>query len=405
MESIKVYNNNITSFLVATGWEDTETTTTNKDTFMEEVESYTIFKIADFINIYWFSVLIPIGLVGNTLSFIVMIKPNNRKMSTCIYMAAISINDNIMMYVSCHDYLVSALQIHKWKPFECKFVAFAALFALQNCTFQVLAMTVDKYIAIKWPHRAATYSTPRRARIIAGGLYVSVSIYNIPHFFLSSVIGGQCLNFGIKSVITSVYSWFSFVLNAVIPFTMLIHMNFVILKAVRKSRKMFKPDEGTTRRGRDQGMDTRRKTMKNAENQLTIMLLLVTTLFLILLCPTYFRFIYLVFASRDTPLDYAKSMFIYQITAKLYISNSGINFFLYCISGQKFRNDLKDLLSCCGNRHPHGTGRNDGPRSARSATTEISTVHTKSSTSPEQQEVASTIQLILPMVFGYGQKL
>ena len=373
-------------FLVTSGWEDTETTT--KDTFMEEVESYTIFKIADFINIYWFPVLIPIGLVGNTLSFIVMIKPNNRKMSTCIYMAAISINDNIMMYVSFHDYLVSALQIHKWKPFECKFVAFAALFALQNCTFQVLAMTVDKYIAIKWPHRAATYSTPRRTRIIAGGLYVSVSIYNIPHFFLSSVIGGQCLNFGIRSVITTVYSWFSFALNAIIPFTMLIHMNFVNVKAVRKSGKIFRPDEETTRRGRDQGMDTRRKTIKNAENQLTMMLLLVTTLFLILLCPTYFRFIYLVFATRDTPLDYAKSMFIYQITAKLYISNSGINFFLYCISGQKFCNDLKDLLSCCGVSHRHGTGSKDGPRSV---TTEISTMHTKSSTSPEQQEVASTI--------------
>ena len=91
---------------------------------------------------------------------------------------------------------------------------------------------------------------------------------------------------------------------------MLIHMNFVIVKAVRKSRKIFRLDEETTRRGRDQGMDTRRKTMKNAENQLTIMLLLVTTLFLILLCPTYLRFIYLVFATRDTPLEYAKSMFI-----------------------------------------------------------------------------------------------
>ena len=110
-------NNNITSVLnLATiGWEDSVAPT--KDTFMEEVESFFIFKIADFFNRYWFPVLIPIGLVGNTLSFLVMIKPNNRKMSTCIYMAAISVNDNIMMYVSCHDYLVSALQIHKWKTF------------------------------------------------------------------------------------------------------------------------------------------------------------------------------------------------------------------------------------------------------------------------------------------------
>ena len=122
--------------IVTTGWELSEATT--KDTFMEEVESYTIFKVANFISIYWFPVLIPIGLVGNTLSFIVMIKSNNRKMSTCIYMAAISINDNIMMCICSHDYLVSVVQTHKWNSIECKISVFVTLFAPQNETFQVL---------------------------------------------------------------------------------------------------------------------------------------------------------------------------------------------------------------------------------------------------------------------------
>ena len=179
-------------------------------------------------------------------------------------------------------------------------------------------------------------------------VYVSIIF---PHFFLSSVNFGRCLNFGIRSMITSVYSWFSFVLNAVIPFTMLIHMNYVIIKVVRESRKLFDGNDANTRRGIDQAMETRQKTMKSAENQLTIMLLLVTTLFLILLCPTYFRFIYLLFAKRETPLDYAKSLLISQITAQLYITNSGINFFLYCLSGKKFRDDLKETISCCGIFH------------------------------------------------------
>ena len=52
------------------------------------------YVVASFIDMYWFPVLIPVGLVGNTLSFLVMIKPNNRKMLTCIYMATISVNDN-----------------------------------------------------------------------------------------------------------------------------------------------------------------------------------------------------------------------------------------------------------------------------------------------------------------------
>ena len=44
-------------------------------------------------------------------------------------------------------------------------------------------MTIDKYIAIKWPHRAATYSTPRRAKLIVAVVSVWVIIYNVPHLF------------------------------------------------------------------------------------------------------------------------------------------------------------------------------------------------------------------------------
>ena len=86
--------------------------------------------------------------------------------------------------------------------------------------------------------------------------------------------------------------------------------------------------------------------MKSAENQLTIMLLLVTTLFLILLSPTYIRFIYLTFSEMDTPFKYANTMLFFQISFKLYSTNSGINFLLYCVSGKKFRTDLKEIICC-----------------------------------------------------------
>ena len=32
---------------------------------------------------------------------------------------------------------------------------------------------------------------------------------------------------------------------------------------------------------------------------------------------------------------------------KMYITNNAVNFFLYVISGQKFRNDFRKLLECC----------------------------------------------------------
>ena len=198
-------------------------------------------------------------------------------------------------------------------------------------------MKIDKYIAIQWPHKSAWYSSPIRAKVIILTVVISVTIYNLPHFFITAVVTGNCYGYSAKGILTKVYSWFTIVINAFIPVTLLIHMNYVIVKTVRNSRKMFRNNIKTT------GIDARQKAIKSAENQLTTMLLLVTTLFLILLFPTYVRFIYAAVVSSDTPSKYASSIFIFEISYKLYVTNSGINFFLYCVTGQKFRNYLKEI--------------------------------------------------------------
>ena len=133
---------------------------------------------------------------------------------------------------------------------------------------------------------------------------------------------------------------------------MLICMNFVIVLTIRHSRKMFRSTITAIPGERmNHGMETRQRKMKSAENQLTIMLVLVTMLFLILLFPTYIRFIYLIFMKRDTPSKYARSLLFFQITHNLYTTNNGINFLLYCIGGKKFRNDLREMLFCILKTH------------------------------------------------------
>ena len=67
-----------------------DNSTAETNAFLQEAETNMTYKVAKYINQYWFPILIPLGLVGNTLSFLVMIRPNNKGISTCIYMAAIS---------------------------------------------------------------------------------------------------------------------------------------------------------------------------------------------------------------------------------------------------------------------------------------------------------------------------
>ena len=200
-------------------------------TFMEQVETYMTYKVASYINRYWFAVLVPIGIVGNILSFLVMIKPNNRNVSTCIYMAAISINDNLMIGLALHDWLVSAVNIHNWHVQECKLSAHLHNYGLQCATYQILAMTVDKYTAIKWPHKAVLFSTTGRTRLIILGTVIFAIIYNIPHIFVANLLGYECLSYLVGGTITKIYSWMTFIVNGIFPFSML--MNYVIVQTVR----------------------------------------------------------------------------------------------------------------------------------------------------------------------------
>ena len=275
----------------------TNMTTEEPDTFLEEVNTFTVFRVANAISNYWLPILIPIGYLGNTLSFLVMIKPHNRKMSTCIYMASISLNDNAMMSLALYNYVVKYTLNILWHPLECILVAYFALFVLQNATYQVVAMTIDKFIAINWPHKAATYSSSERAKKTVLGVVIGLVIFNAPHLLMSQEKGGgaQCLGYARGGTLTTIYSWLNFVLNAVIPFFLLIFMNYVIVKKVRQSRRMFgekddlENNQGVAAPSNDANQ-RRQKTLKSTENQLTIMLLLVTTLFLILMVPTYIRF-------------------------------------------------------------------------------------------------------------------
>ena len=75
------------------------------------------------------------------------------------------------------------------------------------------------------------------------------------------------------------------------------------------------------------------------------MLLLVTFSYLLLNTPTYLL-VFLNFTNikKQTPYSLALFHLFYSVAQKALYTNYGINFFLYVMSGQKFRTDLAMVL-------------------------------------------------------------
>ena len=232
-------------------------------------------------------------------------------------------------------------------------------------------MTFDRFLAIRFPFKATTWCTPRRARLtVIVGFNFSL-VYSSPFLYTSGLANPRvCVAIKSHDLFPQVYSWVNTGLNSVVPFLSLLIMNAFIITTIRQRRKYFQE----SMKGKGVG-DTKEMSMKkerekkdteNAaekaekqqrfkENQLTVMLLLVTFMFLILTLPQYAR--YLVAAILDYDCDastYAGYMFLVHLTNKLSFTNNACNFFLYCVGGSKFREDLKDVCKC-GKKSKHAT--------------------------------------------------
>ena len=195
----------------------------------------------------------------------------------------------------------------------------------------IVAMTFDKFFAIRFPHKSASFNTPRRARIVLIIIVVFSIIFNLPQFYVTMLIDGVCMPYARDDIWNQIFMFFSFIFNAVGIFGALLVMNGFIISAVLDRRKLLRNiGDG------DKPSSSEAKHQRSTERQITIMLLLVSFLYLILIGPGFIHFVYFLIVPQDSdPFTHANFILSYNICQKLFFTNNSINFFLYCISGQK----------------------------------------------------------------------
>ena len=168
-----------------------------------------------------------------------------------------------------------------------------------------------------------------------------------PNYFMTVSEGKQCVPHvtGIDTIYGHIFYWFSFAINFILPFILLLIMNSFIIHVIRKSSS-FKNKHNSTLNATGKLEDKNQNSkVKCSEGHVYAILLLVTFGFLILMTPSYVFFVYtMIYDYSVSPDSFAFFYLFYNISHKMYYTNQGINFYLYVISGGKFRADLKKLF-------------------------------------------------------------
>ena len=219
-----------------------------------------------------------------------------------------------------------------------------------SSTLFILSMTFDRVYSIIRPHKAASFNTVKRTKFTILLITIFSCLFNIPYAFTISSNGTQCV-MDLTTFENRFYFWLTCVVQFVIPFVMLLVMNSVIIHTLRTRSSSLRLTANDQIKGQSQteghSKDKSQGQVQgqSQQRQIFAILLLVAFSFFVLITPLYAFNVYIqVYDYTKTAQRFAFFYMFYEIVVKLYFTNNAINFFLYVISGQKFRNDLINLF-------------------------------------------------------------
>ncbi|EZA48441.1 Thyrotropin-releasing hormone receptor [Ooceraea biroi] len=249
------------------------------------------------IYFYYTPILVNLGLVGNCLSVFVFFGTKLRHSSSSIYLGALAISDIGFLITIFMAWLTPAgIDIFIRSGF-CQFFMYLGSLCSFLSVWFVVAFTVERFVAVRWPLRRQSLCTVTRAKATVIKLTVVAAFWCSPVLLFtktyterSIIHGGNIITCDLNSdwkLWANIHNSIDAVLTFVLPFVMIVIFNTLIARNIyrfnRTRRTLTIESDGSNKRGAcSQSPRDRMPQIK-----VTKMLLLVSTTFFCLYTPSY----------------------------------------------------------------------------------------------------------------------
>ncbi|XP_059168390.1 growth hormone secretagogue receptor type 1-like [Physella acuta] len=290
--------------------------------------------------------LFALGIVSNVFVVLVMRGAAFRSLSTSFYMMVNAVTDGASLLVNlpAHYLYVNFHTLFRGVRAGNYMCAFFNVFGWGTSDLGILftvAMTTERAIAIKYPLKAPSLCTPRRAKFVVLGLTV-FELVKLTHMAFRSVVAVNTtthlcdVDLGdpkFAFYAQEIFPWFHACV-LIVCYTTTIVGNVVIVRNIRKS------NTGKS----TEGLGRKIFTKPSSQNrQLSIMLVVDSSCLIVCTLPyALFNILQRQFALLPDGAG-GKNL---TATASFYLLyvNRCLNFFLYCVSGSRFRQEIKNLF-------------------------------------------------------------
>ena len=298
-------------------------------------------------------VIIIAGTIGNVLSLIVVTNPHCRKSSFTVYLSALAITDTAYLYFAAlSEWLINvfALNYGSFGNFMCKVAGFLSFLTSQSSSWLVAALTVERTFCTYFPHKTKAVCVPRTGYIVVGTI-IGVLFLTDAHLLYvvqeSDVannntvpVGSACevVVPGHETVYSSVFAWIDLGLYFLFPMLIVAIANSATVIAVHR-RKSLTAALAVVNINREK-----------RTRHFLIVTFLVSFAFVIFLSPVVIVGVVMpgiYFFKDDAFLKPNGSGIYYIIWTSVFnwsYLNHAVNFYLYILSGERFRQELKNVF-------------------------------------------------------------
>jgi len=322
--------------------------------------------------IYVLPLMIVVGSVANFLVFLVMRRPKMRHQTTGFYMAILAIADELALLCGCLNkwlWEFNKVTILHMSPAACKIFSSIFYTTMDFSVWMVVIMTVERFIAVTFPLKAAYFCTIKKAKYATLATLVVTFAVNahflVTHTFIyrNNEHGCQSKSETFDEFMHFMWPWIDASKYSFIPVITIFIFNILIiynLVQASDSRSKLISGDSSANKLRQANASAPQYTSastaasstpqsSNNNRRLTTMLLVVSITFCILSTPL------LVLQILEQAKIVQRTVVLLRINAVclfLQYSNHTVNFFLYAVTGKIFRRELVGLFllvqECCG---------------------------------------------------------
>lgn len=280
----------------------------------------------------------PFGIIGSVLTILVLRRVASiSSTGFSVYLTAIAWSDllrqvSVVLYMLVGDLTVKS-------AIYCQ-VMNVLIFAFSlHADSLVAAVSVDRAIAIIWPHKVKVMSTPAKAKVISVILSIVFLLFTLRNMWLwTADTAGNCVPFRQGPLYVLLWQIFNILGLCVFSINLLIITisGVVIVYSLKQQQKVIA-----------QLQATKDDTNVKKDKQINKMLLSISILFFITNFPIVFTLLSENFFHWSMTSGFHRVLFalVYEISYLFMAWNHSLNFVMYAFSAQFFRQQLK-LLFC-----------------------------------------------------------